>query len=226
MTTQSSQLRVVTDLRGPAGRLEALLNTGVPDAPMCALVCHPHPSGGGTLHNKVVYHAMKAIAGFGIPVLRFNFRGVGLSEGVFDNGVGEQADVRASLAWLSKFFSQPILVAGFSFGAHVGMRACCGDLRVAGLIALGLPVEAAGRVYSYEFLPGCTAPKLFLTGDQDPFAPRREQHRLIETAPEPRRARWIAGADHFFQGTADSPSPKLQPMQHEIQMWIRDTFLT
>ena len=129
--TQPSQIRSLDDLFGPAGRLEGLLNTGRDDAPYSALVCHPHPAGGGTMHNKVVYHAMKAFSSFGIPVLRFNFRGVGLSEGEHNNGDGEQHDVRAALSWLEHSFNKrPILFAGFSFGSFVGLRACCGDVRV------------------------------------------------------------------------------------------------
>ncbi len=100
-----SRVFTIDDLRGPAGRLEALLNTGRPEsepaAPYSALVCHPHPAGGGTMHNKVVYHAMKALNAAGLPVLRFNFRGVGLSEGKHDHGRGEQDDVRAALNWLT-----------------------------------------------------------------------------------------------------------------------------
>src|SRR5579863_5671584 len=119
----SAFLRTVDDLRGPAGRLEALLNTGRADAPYAALVCHPHPAGGGTMHNKVVYHAMKALSSFGLPVLRFNFRGVGLSEGEHDHGLGEQDDVRAALDWLDQKFGRPILFAGFSFGSVVGLSA-------------------------------------------------------------------------------------------------------
>lgn len=224
MTVFRSQVRSIPDLHGPAGPLEALLNTGQPDAPFAALVCHPHPKFGGTMHNKVVYHAMKALAGFGLPVLRFNFRGVGLSQGHFDHGLGEQDDVRAGLDWLDSEFHRPILFAGFSFGSHVGLRVCCGDPRVAGLIALGLPIEADGRVYTYEFLPGCHAPKLFLTGDQDPFAPQAAQQTVLATAPDPARARWIAGADHFFQGTATSPGPKLDLLQAEIRSWLEHQF--
>ena len=100
--------------------------------------------GGGTMHNKVVYHAMKALHGLGLPVLRFNFRGTGRSEGLHDDGRGEQEDVRAALDWSIGKFERPILFAGFSFGANVGMRACCGDPRVRGLIALGLPVSGGG----------------------------------------------------------------------------------
>src|SRR5580704_1558769 len=138
----SSKIRSIEDLRGPAGRLEALLNTGREDAPYTALVCHPHPAGGGTLHNKVVYHAMKALSAFGLPVLRFNFRGVGLSEGVHDHGHGEQDDVRAALDWMQQNLRKPILFSGFSFGSNIGMRACFADPRVQGFIGLGLPVRA------------------------------------------------------------------------------------
>src|SRR5918911_4662359 len=104
-------------LNGPAGRLEAVLNEGAGDAKYAALVCHPHPVYGGTLHNKVVFHTMKALNGFGVPVLRFNFRGAGKSEGEHDQGRGERDDVGAALAWLDAEFPLPILFAGFSFGA-------------------------------------------------------------------------------------------------------------
>jgi alpha/beta superfamily hydrolase len=224
MTTSSSQIRSIDDLHGPAGRLEALLNSGRPDAPYSALVCHPHPAGGGTMHNKVVYHAMKALSSFGLPVLRFNFRGTGLSEGHHDNGHGEQEDVRAALAWLELNFARPILFAGFSFGSQVGLRACWGDARVKGLIGLGLPVQAAGRNYSYAFLPKCTAPKLFISGDHDEFGPHEQLARIWESAPGPKRLVWIEGANHFFQGTPTSPGAKLNRMQTEIRSWLHDTF--
>jgi uncharacterized protein len=222
--TAASQIKSIDDLRGPAGRLEALLNTGRDDAPYAALVCHPHPFGGGTMHNKVVYHAMKAFSSFGLPVLRFNFRGVGLSEGEHDEGYGEQDDVKAALNWLEQNLGRPILFAGFSFGSNVGLRACCGDTRVKGLLGLGLPVRAEGRDYSYGFLPKCTAPKLFITGDHDQYGPRHEMDNVFESAPEPKRLVWIAGADHFFQGTTDSPGAKLALMQQEIRSWLQDEF--
>src|SRR3954463_12718695 len=96
-------------LDGPAGRLEALLNEGRPDATHAALVCHPHPLFGGTMHNKVVFHATKALHGFGFPTLRFNFRGAGLSEGTHDEGRGEVEDVRAALEWLEHELSLPVV---------------------------------------------------------------------------------------------------------------------
>jgi alpha/beta superfamily hydrolase len=219
-----SQIRAIEDLRSPAGRLEALLNTGREDAPFATLVCHPHPAGGGTMHNKVVYHAMKAFSAFGLPVLRFNFRGVGLSEGAFDEGNGEQEDARAALDWLDENFRRPILFAGFSFGSHVGLRACCGDVRVKGLIGLGLPVHAEGRDYTYGFLPKCGVPKLFISGDHDQYGPREVMERVLEKAPEPKRLMWIEGADHFFQGTAESPGAKLGVMQQEIRSWLQSEF--
>ena len=139
-------------LDGPAGRLEALLNVGSPTATHAGLVCHPHPMFGGTMHNKVVFHAMKALHSFGFPVLRFNFRGTGLSAGQHDDGRGEVADVQAALAWLKREFGLPVVFAGFSFGAATGLRACCPDPDVRALISLGTPVAAEGRVYSFSFL--------------------------------------------------------------------------
>ena len=139
MHTQSSSIRALF-LSGPTGRLEALLNAGSENATHAALVCHPHPLYGGTLHNKVVFHAMKALNSFGFPVLRFNFRGTGLSQGEHDQGVGEVDDVHAALDWLDREFHLPIIFAGFSFGAAVGLRAACADSRVEAVIALGLPV--------------------------------------------------------------------------------------
>jgi alpha/beta superfamily hydrolase len=220
----TSRVRSIEDLYGPAGRLEAILNTGRDDAPFTALVCHPHPPSGGTLHHKVVYNAMKVFSGFGLPVLRFNFRGTGLSEGVHDNGYGEQNDVRAALEWLELNFRKPILFAGFSFGANVGLRACCGDIRVKGTILLGPPVHAEGRDYSYSFLPRCVEPKLFVIGDHDEFAPREAVNHILLKSPRPSETVWIEGADHFFQGTADSPKPKLDKMQEAMRNWLSNTY--
>ncbi len=219
-----SQVRMIEDLRGPEGRLEAVLNTGTEGALFAALVCHPYPPAGGSMHNKVVYNAMKAINGFGLPVLRFNFRGVGLSDGSFDDGHGERDDVRAALDWMERTLKLPILFAGFSFGSYVGLRATCGDERVVGRVGLGLPVRAAGRDYTYRFLAECGGPKLFVSGDQDEFSPREVLERVFGVLPEPKRLVWVAGADHFFQGVPGSPEAKLGVMQEAIRMWLRDSF--
>ena len=116
MSSIPNRLQTLT-IPGAAGNLEALLVEGQPDAPYAALVCHPHPKGGGTMHNKVVYRAAKTMHSFGLPTLRFNFRGTGLSEGEHDEGRGEREDVRAALDWLQHRYSLPVLVTGFSFGA-------------------------------------------------------------------------------------------------------------
>jgi alpha/beta superfamily hydrolase len=206
-------------LAGPVGRLEAILNEGSARAPFAALVCHPHPQGGGTMHNKVVYHAMKAFQGFSLPVLRFNFRGTGLSEGEHDHGRGEQGDVRAALDWLDRELRLPILFAGFSFGSYVGLHACCGDSRVKGLVGLGLPVHAEGRDYRYDFLAGCTKPKLFVSGTRDQYGPKQQVESAIEGAALPKELVWVEGADHFFAG-------KLDRVQDAIRNWCEAHFLT
>jgi alpha/beta superfamily hydrolase len=217
-SSSSGLLRSIDDLRGPDGRLEALLNMGRPDAPYAAMVCHPHPLFGGTMHNKVVYHAMKAFQGYGLPVLRFNFRGAGLSEGTHDNGRGEVGDVRAALDWLEQEYQLPLLFAGFSFGSNVGMRACCGDERVKGLVALGLPVQAGGRDYHYNFLATCSQPKLFISGTADEFGPQAAVEAVVAGAAPPAALVMVPGADHFFAG-------KLEQMQQALTAWLEANFL-
>src|SRR5271154_2756356 len=132
-----------TFIDGPAGRLESLLWTSaIADPQLAAVVCHPHPLFAGTMHNKVVYQAAKALHLRGIPVLRFNFRGAGLSEGVHDAGRGERDDVRADLDHMEmQYPNVPLLLAGFSFGSWVGLRVGCEDSRVTNLIGLGIPAN-------------------------------------------------------------------------------------
>jgi alpha/beta superfamily hydrolase len=202
-------------LHGPAGRLEALLNEGAPDATHAALVCHPHPLYGGTMHNKVVFHCMKALNGFGLPVLRFNFRGAGRSEGSHGQGRGEVDDVRAALQWLQAEFPLPLIFAGFSFGAATGLRAACPDPRVVALISLGTPVRIEGRGYDYRFLRDCAKPKLFVSGGQDEFGPHEELQRVISRMAEPKRLALIDGADHFFHG-------HLAEMRQTVETWVKE----
>ena len=204
-------------LQGPAGRLEALLNEGRPDAPFATLICHPHPLGGGTMHNKVVYHAAKVFGGLGWPVLRFNFRGTGLSEGTHD-GRAEVEDVRAGLDWLAHEYGKPIVAAGFSFGAAMGLKACCADPSIRGFAGLGLPTHADGRDYTYPWLASCTFPKLFLSGDHDQYAPVGQLSAIVDSAPEPKQFVLIPHADHFFAG-------HLQAMQAALGQWLNSTFL-
>ena len=206
-------------LDGPAGRLEALLNLGTENASHAALVCHPHPVYGGTLHNTVVFHTMKALNSFGFPVLRFNFRGAGLSEGEHAHGEGELDDVRIALDWLEREYRQPIIFAGFSFGAAVGLRAACPDARVRALISLGTPVAPIDeRRYDFDFLSACTKPKLFVSGSRDQFAPKPQLEQLIASLPQPKKLVFIEAADHFFEG-------RLRELRETIEAWIRSELL-
>ncbi len=213
MDTQAGSIRSLF-LEGPAGRLEALLNAGASDAAYAAVVCHPHPLFGGTLHNKVVFHAMKALNRFGFPVLRFNFRGAGLSQGEHDHGVGEVGDVQAALDWLDREFQLPLIFAGFSFGAAVGLRAACPDPRVKAAIGLGLPVSPIDdRTYDFRFLASCAKPKLFVSGDRDQFGSRAQLEQLVQTIAGPKQLILIAGADHFFEG-------RLRELRDAIETWV------
>jgi alpha/beta superfamily hydrolase len=218
LASEASSIRSLS-LSGSAGRLEALLNAGTPAATHAAIVCHPHPLFGGTLHNKVVFHAMKALNGFGFPVLRFNFRGTGLSEGEHAHGVGEIEDVRAGLDWLEGEYSLPIIFAGFSFGAAVGLRAAYADPRIAALIALGLPVVPVdNRAYDFDFLRDCTKPKIFISGSRDQYAPPGRLEALVETFAEPKKLIRIEAGDHFFEG-------RLREMRDALETWIRESKL-
>jgi alpha/beta superfamily hydrolase len=218
---QNSTIRSLF-LDGPAGRLEALLNAGAENATHAALICHPHPLFGGTLHNKVVFHTMKALNSFGFPALRFNFRGTGLSHGEHDYGAGEVEDVRTALDWLNTEFHLPIVFAGFSFGAAVGLRAAAPDERVKALIGVGTPVAPVAadteepRVYTFEFLRNCAKPKLFVSGARDQFGPRARLEELVASVPEPKKLVVIEGADHFFEG-------RLHEMRQAIEGWVKQT---
>jgi uncharacterized protein len=206
-------------LDGPAGQLEALLNSGAENATHAALVCHPHPVFGGTMHNKVVFHAMKALNSFGFPVLRFNFRGTGLSHGEHDNGRGEIDDVHAALNWLDREFHLPLIFAGFSFGAAVGLNAACADDRVKALIGLGTPVAPVDeRSYEFDFLRSCDKPKLFVSGSRDQFGPRAKLEQLVNSLHEPKKLVIIESADHFFEG-------RLREMREAIEVWVKESVL-
>ncbi len=212
------------DLRGPAGRLEALLNEGASDARFVGLVCHPHPKGGGTMHNKIVYHAMKVLnaPAFDLrwPVLRFNFRGTGTSEGQHD-GHAEVADVVAAIHWLRAEYKLPIFLVGFSFGAAMAITAASAspattegpNLRA--LALLGLPTHGFNRFYEYPLLSTCTLPKLFLSGDQDQFAAKVQLEHAFDSAADPKTLALIPDADHFFAGHLDS-------MQKALAAWLKE----
>lgn len=159
---------------------------------------------------------MKALNSFGYPVLRFNFRGTGLSQGEHDNGIGEVDDVRTALDWLDGEFHLPLIFAGFSFGAAVGLRAACPDLRVKAVIGLGIPVVPADeRTYDLDFLESCAKPKLFVSGARDQFGPRAKLESIVRSLSEPKKLVMIEGADHFFEG-------RLRELRETIEKWVRE----
>ena len=186
-------------LDGPAGKLEALLEPPEDQEPTEAcLVCHPHPLFGGTMHNKVVHRIARAERRRGAVVLRFNFRGVGRSEGEHADGVGEIEDARAALAWLRhRYPGLPYSLAGFSFGSRVILQLGC-ELDPLRLVAVGFPVKS-----ETSYLASCTVPKFFVTSTGDQYAPRDQMESLYATFAEPKQMIWIEAADHFFDGALD-----------------------
>jgi uncharacterized protein len=191
-------------LTGLAGRLEAILWTPSAPArhrpPLAAVVCHPHPLFGGTMHNKVIYQAAKSLDALGLPVLRFNFRGAGLSAGEHDRGIGERGDLRAALDFLATQFSGvPVLLAGFSFGAFVGLRVGCQDARVSELIGIGTPVNST----DFSFLSQCEKPKLFVHGTEDQYGAIAKVRALVASLPGEKRLVEVQDADHFLTGQLD-----------------------
>jgi hypothetical protein len=188
-------------LQGPAGRLEALLWTPAADGgALAAVVCHPHPLFGGTMHNKVVFQVARTLHQLRVPVLRFNFRGAGLSEGRHDEGRGERDDIRAAIDFLAAEYPQrPLLLAGFSFGAAVGLRVGCADARISEVAGLGLPVSKSDLSY----LHACPKSKLFVQGEFDEFGPRDRIEALYATIHDPKQLVVVDGADHFFAGKLD-----------------------
>lgn len=201
-------------LEGPAGRLEAILWKPAAQPRLAAVVCHPHPLFGGTMHNKVVYQAAKSLDALGLPVLRFNFRGAGLSTGTHDQGRGEREDVKAALNFLAReFLDVPLLLAGFSFGCWVGLRVGCVDERVDNLIGLGTPVNNSDFLY----LRHCEKPKLFVHGANDEFGEIRKVEALVESLPGENRLVAVADANHFFVG-------KLDQVDQAIRSWVEEQY--
>lgn len=200
------------DLHGPAGRIEAILSVP-PEAVRIrasAVICHAHPLHGGMMHFKVVFRAAKALQAQGISVLRFNFRGVGRSEGVHDHGLGEQDDVRAAIAeMVSRFPAVPLILGGFSFGSAMAARVAIDNPQVRAVLIMGFPIT---RVDSTASLSRMTQPRLFVQGGDDEFGRRDAIRELVSTLPEPRRLEVIEGADHFLTG-------RLDDLQACIERW-------
>ena len=189
------------EIPAPHGFLEGLLR--MPDSlpigdgspRMVAVMCHPHPLFGGTMHTKAVFRIAQALVDLGFPTLRFNFRGVGRSTSNYDHGRGERDDVRAALDYLAGVFpGVPLALGGFSFGSWVALPLGCSDPRVVQLIGAGVPLASL----PVDALAGCAKYKLIVQGERDEYGPKDELTRWFAGVAEPKDLRIIEGADHFF----------------------------
>jgi alpha/beta superfamily hydrolase len=187
-------------IEGPAGRIEAILKEPAAQVTRAAIIAHPHPLFGGTMHNKVVYRIAKAFFERGFATLRFNFRGAGQSQGVHDQGRGEREDLRAAIEFIKqKHADADLWIAGFSFGAWVMLRSGCEDRGIRALVAAGAPVskyDLAGQVV-------CDKPKLFVQGAMDEFGSVADLEKLAAELNGQNTIAMIEGADHFFEGRLD-----------------------
>lgn len=163
-----------------------------------ALVCHPHPQHGGTMHNKVVYRIARGLRSTGAVVLRFNYRGVNLSEGKYDEGEGELDDARVALEYLRERYPElPFTVAGFSFGSRIALRLGCGIARR--VIAVGFPAAYKDKAS----LDTCTTPRVFIQSTHDQFGSVEQIESIVAALPEPKQLRLVEARDHFFTGALD-----------------------
>ncbi|HET7215662.1 MAG TPA: alpha/beta family hydrolase [Terriglobia bacterium] len=199
-------------ISGPEGNLEGLLEWNPEWKPrQLAMVCHPHPLYGGSMHNKVVFRAAKAAINLKIPTLRFNFRGVGHSAGKYAEGIGERDDARSTLDYLTERFPQvPVSMMGFSFGSVVALAVGSTDPRVNSLVGIGLPANST----DFSFLNDDRKPKLVVQGTQDRFGSRQTVEKVFSSLKGLKRLRFVQDADHFLTG-------KLHDLQLEIQDFLQ-----
>ena len=206
----------ITDLTGPAGRLEALLDEPTGRAPRAvAVFAHPHPQYGGTMHTKAVYQGAKGLARIGCAVLRFNFRGVGRSDGAFAAGPGEKEDFSAALDYMAaKYPGTPLWAAGFSFGSWVALEVGAADDRVSVLIGIAPPVATSVSGMDYEFpnTLASTKPKFFVQGEADEVCPLEGMWQFYGRLEEPKELVVIDGADHLFEGKTQEVGEALEDL--------------
>lgn len=190
---------------GPDGRLEGRYTPGPEANAPIALILHPHPLYGGTMNNKVVYNLFHVFAKRGFAVMRFNFRGVGRSQGSFDNGVGELSDAASALDWLQTYNANAsaVWIAGFSFGAWISMQLLMRRPEIDGFISVAPPAN----MFSFEFLAPCPSSGLIIQGTDDKIVPEPESAKLAQRLSLQKGIkidyRKIQGADHFFEGKLD-----------------------
>ncbi|HMW00529.1 MAG TPA: alpha/beta hydrolase [Acidobacteriota bacterium] len=205
-------------LDGPVGKLEAIFETAGTSAGLKALVCHPHPVHGGTMHNRVVVRIARALLAVGVDVLRINFRGTGDSEGSYDAGVGELQDALAAIHFLEQQRpGWPLIVGGFSFGSWVSFRAGLQVPQTCGLLAAGLPV----RHYDFDFVSRSPLPKWVIQGEFDEFGNSRQVAAVVDTFANPKGFSFVPEADHYFSDHIDVFSARLT----EAATWLRTQVL-
>ncbi len=198
------------EMRGPAGRLEAVLIHPETPPVAAAVICHAHPLQGGMMHFKVVFRAAKALQASGLAALRFNFRGVGRSQGAHDHGIGEQDDASAALGELERRFpGLPLILGGFSFGSVMALRVAARDPRPVAVLAFGFPIASIPET---SFVSAVTKPRLFVQGENDRFGGREAITSFVNGLPQPRQLRVIEGSDHFFTGHLDA-------LQGTLESW-------
>jgi hypothetical protein len=190
---------------GPAGRLEGRYQPAkTPQAPV-ALILHPHPLYGGSMNNKVTYHLFQAFARRGFSTMRFNFRGVGRSEGKFDGGPGEMSDAASALDWLQTYNpnAPEFWIAGFSFGAWISMQLLMRRPEIAGFISVAPPAS----MYDFTFLAPCPSSGLIVHGSEDQVVPEAAAAKLADRLSHQRAIKvdyeLIDGANHFFESRID-----------------------
>lgn len=198
------------DVYSSAGRLEALYRE-LQDPAGVAVVCHPHPLGGGTLHNKVVFRAARGLEHANVATLRFNFRGTGASQGTYDEGEGEQADVTAAIDWvIKKHPGKKLIVGGFSFGSWVASRVACETPEVDAIFLIGTPVNK----YDFSHLRHCEKPMLFLHGTQDEHGDYTKVEKLVQQIRSAESV-VVTGADHFF-------TKQLEIVEETMRTWAEE----
>jgi alpha/beta superfamily hydrolase len=212
----TDDIRVINvDIAGPAGQLEGLINAKPDTEPRAiAVLAHPLPTGGGTMHTKAVFHAAKALARIDVPALRFNFRGVGRSAGTFSDGAGEQDDFRAALAFMKARYPdvKAIWAGGMSFGSWVAMTVGAADPQVGALIGIACPVNK----YDYSPVVSAGTPTFLVHGERDELTSQKEVRKFYALLPEPKELVIIDTADHLFDGKVSEVGDAIEDLLQDF----------
>lgn len=206
---------IAVETPGPAGLLEGLVNAKTAGAPRAiAVLAHPLPTRGGTMHTKALFHAAKALARIDVPVLRFNFRGVGRSAGAFADGLGEQADFRAALAFMRKRYPdvKRIWCGGMSFGSWIATTVGAADPGATALIGIACPVNK----YDFSSVLAAGKPTFMVHGERDELTSQKDIRKFYARLPEPKELVVIDGADHLFDGKASEVGEAIEDLLQDF----------